>query len=67
MNNQQFCLAIGVPIVANAAMFVLVTTLLLVYMNSRFEAVNKRFGAVRDLSRTELRGVEEVLDAPKAH
>jgi hypothetical protein len=50
--NAQLYLAIGVPVVANAAMF----ALLIMYMNSRFDSL-------RDLWRAELHRVEEVIDA----
>jgi len=63
MANVQLYLAIGVPILANAAMF----TLMLVHMNSRFGAMDQRFSDMRDLWRAELHRVEEVLDARLKH
>lgn len=77
MTNQQLYLAIGIPAFLNAAMF----GLLIAYMNSRFDAVNSRFETIsqrfdaidrrfddmRDLWRSELRRVEEVLDARLKH
>jgi hypothetical protein len=63
VTNSQLYLAIGVPIVANAAMF----ALLLMYINSRFNWVDQRFNDLRDLWRAELRRVEEVLDARLKH
>lgn len=73
MTNEQLYLAIGVP----AALYILLTTVILAYVNSKFDTVDKRFDAVdkrfdaadkrfddmRDLWRAELRRVEEVLDA----
>lgn len=56
MTNAQLYLAIGVPVLFNAAM----TLLLLAYMNARFDSL-------RDLWRAELRRVEEVLDARLKH
>ena len=48
--------------------------LLIAYMNSRFngmekrfEAIDKRFDDMRDLWRAELHRVEEVLDARRKH
>jgi hypothetical protein len=66
MTNEQLYLAIGIPMLFNAAMIGLV----IAYMNSRFKAMDKRFEAIdkrfddmRDLWRAELHRVEEVLDA----
>jgi hypothetical protein len=42
MINEQLYLAIGVPILVNAAFF----GLIIAYMNARFEAVDKRFESV---------------------
>jgi hypothetical protein len=74
MTSVQLYLAIGIPLLANAALF----GLLLAYMNSRFDginnsinqrfdAVNQRFDDMRDLWRAELYRVEEVLDARLKH
>lgn len=63
MTDTQLYLAIGVPIVSNAAML----TLLIMLMNSRFSAIDKRFDDMRDLWRAELHRVEEVLDARLKH
>jgi hypothetical protein len=56
-----------VPIVTNAAMLTLAVTLLLMHINSRFGAMDKRFDDMRDLWRSELHHVEEVLDARLKH
>ena len=77
MTNVQLYLAIGVPILANAALI----GLLLAYINARFDGVNQRFESInqrfddinrrfddmRDLWRAELHRVEEVLDARLKH
>ena len=74
MTNVPPYLAIGIPILANAALF----GLLLAYINARFDdmnnGINQRFDAVdrhfddmRDLWRAELHRVEEVLDARLKH
>jgi len=77
MSNVQLYLAIGIPILLNAAMF----GLMLAYINARFDGVNQRFEGVnqrfdavnqrfddmRDLWRSELHRVEEVLDARLKH
>ena len=77
MTNAQLYLAIGIPALLNAIMF----GLLMAYINAKFEGVNQRFESVnqrfeglnqrfddmRDLRRTELRRVEDVLDARLKH
>ena len=77
VTNAQLYLAIGVPLLFNSILFVVV----LAYIGSRFEGVEKRFDAadlrfdavdrrfddMRDLWRAELRRVEEVLDARLKH
>lgn len=70
-------LAIGVPLLFNGILCVV----MLSYIGSRFDGVDKRFQAIdhrfdavdrrfddmRDLWRAELRRVEEVLDARLEH
>lgn len=63
VTNTQLYLAIGVPILANAAMF----GLLIAYMNARFAAIDTRFADLKDLWRAELHRVEEVLDPRLKH
>src|SRR5438309_1435487 len=74
MTNQQLYLAIGIPILANAAL----VGLLLAYINAKFDSINAKFDAkfdgvnqrfddMRDLWRAELHRVEEVLDARLKH
>lgn len=63
MTNQQLYLAIGIPLLFNAALIGLLVGL----MNARFDAIDKRFDDMRDLWRAELRRVEEVLDARLKH
>lgn len=63
MTNLQLYLAIGLPILINTAAL----GLLAAHMNSRFDAVNRRFDDMRDLWRAELRRVEEVIDARLKH
>jgi hypothetical protein len=77
MTNAQLYLAIGVPILANAALI----GLLLAYMNAKFEGVSERFEGInqrfegmdrrfddmRALWLAELHRVEEVLDARLRH
>ena len=74
MTNEQLYLALGIPLIFNAAM----TGLLVAYMNARFtssdrtnnqrfDAIDKRFDDMRDLWRAELHRVEEVLDARLKH
>ena len=67
MTNSQLYLAIGVPIVANAVIMLLFSTM----VSSRFtafeSAINKRFDDMRDVWRAELHRVEEVIDARLGH
>lgn len=70
MTNEQLYLAIGVPMIFNAA----VLGAAMLWVNAKFEAVNakldatnKRFDDMRDLWRAELHRVEEVLDARLKH
>lgn len=56
LTDTQLYLAIGVPIVTNAAMLTLAVTL-----------INKRLDDLKDLWRAELHRVEEVLDARLKH
>ena len=81
LTNEQLYMAIGIPMLFNAAMI----GLLIAYINARFtssernvnqrfdavdrrfEAIDKRFDDMRDLWRAELHRVEEVLDARLKH
>jgi hypothetical protein len=56
MTDTRLYLAIGVPILFNAAMFTMFSSMM-----------NKRFDDMRDLWRSELHRVEEVLDARLKH
>lgn len=60
MTNTQLYLAIGVPVLVNAAMITLAFTLLMIHMNTRFEDL-------KEIWRAELHRVEEVLDARLKH
>ena len=63
VTNQQLYLAIGIPLLFNAALIGLVVAL----MNSKFNAIDKRFDDMRDLWRAEIHRVEDVLDARLKH
>jgi hypothetical protein len=63
VTNEQLYLAIGLPMLFNAALLGLAVAL----FHSRFDAIDKRFDDMRDLWRAELRRVEEVLDARLKH
>lgn len=63
MTNTQFHLAIGVPLLFNAGLI----GMLVLYINSKFDGIDKRFDDMRDLWRAELHRVEEVLDARLRH
>lgn len=56
MSDTQLYLAIGIPVVMNAAMLTLAVTL-----------INQRLDDLKDLWRAELRRVEEFLDARLKH
>jgi hypothetical protein len=70
MTNEQLYLAIGIPMLFNAAMI----GLLIAYMNARFSGIDERFRSIdqrfddmRALWLSELHRVEEVLDARLKH
>ena len=63
MTNQQLYLAIGIPLLFNAALIGAMIT----FFNAKFDAIDKRFDDMRDLWRSELHRVEEVLDARLKH
>ncbi len=74
MTNEQLYLVLGAPMLFNAVLI----GILLAYMNAKFEslkdymdtrfnAVDKRFDDMRELWRAELHRVEEVLDARLKH
>jgi hypothetical protein len=63
VTNEQLYLAIGIPMLFNAALLGLAVSL----FNSKFQAIGKRFDDKRDLWRAELRRVEEVLEARLKH
>jgi hypothetical protein len=67
MTNLQLYLAIGLPVLFNTAALGLVAGLLMSHMNTRFDAIDRRFDDMRDLWRAELHRVEEVLDARLKH
>ena len=67
MTNLQLFLAIGVPMVFNAALTLFVYQSLNAKIDQGFAAINQRFDDMRDLWRAELRRVEEVLDARLKH
>lgn len=81
MTDTQLYLAIGVPILANATLIGLLlaymnarfdgsekrTDARFDAINARFDSINARFDDMRDLWRSELHRVEEVLDARLKH
>jgi hypothetical protein len=66
----QVALSVGVPTVA-VLVGILINnsrlTDLRSHMDSRFDAVNKRFDDAKDMWRAELHRVEEVIDARLKH
>ena len=67
VTNQQLYLAIGIPMLFNAAWVAVLIGMLASRMDAKFDAIDKRFDDMRDLWRAELRRVEEVLDARLKH
>jgi len=74
VTNQQLYLAIGIPLLVNGAWATVLVAMLSAKMDAKFEAVHarldaidKRFDDMRDLWRSELHRVEEVLDARLKH
>jgi hypothetical protein len=67
MTDTQLYFAIGVPVVSNAIMFLLFSTMVNARIGAFETSINKRFDDMRELWRTELRRVEEVLDARLKH
>ena len=67
MTDTQLCLAIGVPVVANAVMLLLFSTMVNARISAFEAAINRRFDDMRELWRTELRRVEQILDARLKH
>ncbi|MGZ4839283.1 MAG: hypothetical protein ACXVZR_12105 [Terriglobales bacterium] len=67
VTNQQLYLAIGIPLLFNAAWVAVLIGMLGSRMDAKFDAIDKRFDDMRDLWRAELRRVEEVLDARLKH
>jgi hypothetical protein len=63
VTNEQLYLAVGIPILFNAALLGFAVSL----FSAKFAAIDKRFDDMRDLWRAELRRVEEVLDARLKH
>lgn len=70
MTNAQLYLAMGVPMLFNAILFGFLWTHMnarFEVMNARFDAINTRFDDMKDMWRSELRRVEEVIDARLKH
>ena len=70
VTNEQLYIAVGIPMLFNATLLGLV----IAYINARIgrveskvDAIDKRFDDMRDLWRAELRRVAEVLDARLRH
>jgi hypothetical protein len=67
MTGTQLYLAIGVPVVSNATMLMIFSTMMTFHLSAFKAAINRRFDDMREVWRTELRRVEEVLDARLKH
>jgi hypothetical protein len=67
VTNAQLYLAIGIPMLFNAAWVAVLIGMLSAKMDAKFEAIDQRFDDMRDLWRAELHRVEEVLDARLKH
>ena len=67
MTDTQLYLAIGIPVVSNAIMLMIFSTMVGSRLTAFEAAINKRFDDMREVWRTELRRVEDVLDARLKH
>jgi hypothetical protein len=67
MTDTQLYFAIGVPVVSNAIMLMIFSTMVNFRLSAFEAAINKRFDDMREIWRTELRRVEDVLDARLKH
>jgi hypothetical protein len=77
MTNEQLYLVIGAPMVFNAVLIGLLLACInakfdpvyerFTSIDQRFDAVDRRFDDMRDLWRSELHRVEEVIDARLKH
>jgi hypothetical protein len=75
--NEQLYIAVGIPLLFNAAFFGFVIACINARFSKsdarfdatdqRFDAIDMRFDDMRDLWRAELRRVAEVLDARLKH
>jgi hypothetical protein len=66
VTNEQLYIAVGIPMLFNIALLGLViayTNARIGKVESKVDAMDRRFDDMRDLWRAELRRVEEVLDA----
>ena len=67
MTDTQLSFAIGVPVVSNAIMLMIFSNMVSSRLSAFEAAINKRFDDMREIWRTELRRVEDVLDARLKH
>ena len=67
MMDTQLYFVIGVPVVSNAIMLMIFSTMVGSRLTAFESAINKRFDDMREVWRTELRQVEDVLDARLKH
>ena len=67
MTGTQLYLAIGVPVISNAIMLMIFSTMIDSRLSAFDAAIDKRFDDMRELWRTELRRVETVLDLSLIH
>ena len=67
MMDTQLYLAIGVPVVSNAILLLIFSSMVSSRISAFEAAINRRFDDMREIWRTELRRVEDVLDARLKH
>ena len=67
MTDTQLYLAIGVPVVSNAILLLKFSSMVSSRLSAFEAAINRRFDDMREIWRTELRRVEDVLDARLKH
>ncbi len=67
MTDTQLHIAIGVPVVSNAILLLIFSSMVSSRLSAFEAAINRRFDDMREIWRTELRRVEDVLDARLKH
>ena len=67
MTDTQLYISIGVPVVSNAILLLIFSSMVSSRLSAFEAAINRRFDDMREIWRTEFRRVEDVLDARLKH